>query len=218
MGVAAQRRVEGARRRDRVLRGARREARRELRPILEHGVRQDHGRGVARHACQKKTDVASGGRLGRRARAARVLAEQDPAREHLGLRGERDQAPRVVRGALRLEEQAERRGRAVRVPQGEGGVDRAALGRAPPRAAGDVGPVGVGEERRPEERVVERRVEAADVAVVAADARAAEERGPGGVRGLGLGSKRVIQRRFNVSVPRARVTETTSTLRDRSER
>ena len=33
-----------------------------------------------------------------------------------------------------------------------------------------------------------------------------------------LGSTRVIQRRFNVSVPRARVTENTSTLRDRSER
>ena len=33
-----------------------------------------------------------------------------------------------------------------------------------------------------------------------------------------LGRKRVIQRRFNVSVPRARVTRKTSTLRDRSER
>ena len=33
-----------------------------------------------------------------------------------------------------------------------------------------------------------------------------------------LGSKRVIQRRFNVSVPRARVPEKASTLRDRSER
>ena len=32
------------------------------------------------------------------------------------------------------------------------------------------------------------------------------------------GSKRVIQRRFNVSLPRARVTENTSTLRERSER
>ena len=32
------------------------------------------------------------------------------------------------------------------------------------------------------------------------------------------GSKRVIQRRFNVSVPRARVPEKASTLRDRSER
>jgi len=38
--------------------------------------------------------------------------------------------------------------------------------------------------------VVERRVEAADVAVVAADARAAEERGPGGVRGVGLARER----------------------------
>ena len=34
----------------------------------------------------------------------------------------------------------------------------------------------------------------------------------------GLGSKRVIQRRFNMSVPRARVPEKASTLRDRSER
>ena len=33
-----------------------------------------------------------------------------------------------------------------------------------------------------------------------------------------LGRTRVIQRRFNVSVPRARVTKNTSTLRDRSER
>ena len=33
-----------------------------------------------------------------------------------------------------------------------------------------------------------------------------------------LGSKKVIQRRFNVSVPRARVPERASTLRDRSER
>ena len=32
------------------------------------------------------------------------------------------------------------------------------------------------------------------------------------------GRKRVIQRRFNVSVPRARVAETASTLRERSER
>ena len=32
------------------------------------------------------------------------------------------------------------------------------------------------------------------------------------------GRTRVIQGRFNVSVPRARVTENTSTLRDRSER
>ena len=32
------------------------------------------------------------------------------------------------------------------------------------------------------------------------------------------GRKRVIQRRFNVSVPRARVSETAPTLRERSER
>ena len=35
---------------------------------------------------------------------------------------------------------------------------------------------------------------------------------------LRMGSKRVIQRRFNVSVSRARVLEKVSTLRDRSER
>ena len=35
---------------------------------------------------------------------------------------------------------------------------------------------------------------------------------------LGLGRKRVIQRRFNVDVPRASVPETISTLRDCSER
>ena len=33
-----------------------------------------------------------------------------------------------------------------------------------------------------------------------------------------LGRKRVIQRRFNLAVPRARVPETTFMLRDRSER
>ena len=38
------------------------------------------------------------------------------------------------------------------------------------------------------------------------------------VDGDGQGRKRVIQRRFNVSVPRARVPEKSSTLRDRSER
>ena len=37
-------------------------------------------------------------------------------------------------------------------------------------------------------------------------------------RGGGLDRKRVIQRRFNVSVPRARVPVKASTLRDRSER
>ena len=36
--------------------------------------------------------------------------------------------------------------------------------------------------------------------------------------GWDQGRKRVIQRRFNVGVPRARVQETTFTLRDRSER
>ena len=37
-------------------------------------------------------------------------------------------------------------------------------------------------------------------------------------RGIAQGRKRVIQRRFNVSVPRARVSETAPTLRERSER
>ena len=37
-------------------------------------------------------------------------------------------------------------------------------------------------------------------------------------RRVDLGRKRVIQRRFNVSVPRARVPKKASTLRDRSER
>ena len=37
-------------------------------------------------------------------------------------------------------------------------------------------------------------------------------------RRVDLGRKRVIQRRFNVRVPRARVPEKASTLRDRSER
>jgi len=37
-------------------------------------------------------------------------------------------------------------------------------------------------------------------------------------RGANQGRKRVIQRRFNVSVPRARVSETAPTLRERSER
>ena len=36
--------------------------------------------------------------------------------------------------------------------------------------------------------------------------------------GLAQGRKRVIQRLFNVSVPRARVSETVPTLRERSER
>jgi len=39
-----------------------------------------------------------------------------------------------------------------------------------------------------------------------------------GVIGDIQGRKRVIQRRFNVSVPRARVSETAPTLRERSER
>ena len=38
------------------------------------------------------------------------------------------------------------------------------------------------------------------------------------VDGDAQGSKRVIRRRFNVSVPRARVLETAPTLRERSER
>ena len=52
------------------------------------------------------------------------------------------------------------------------------------------------------------------------DERRALREAPGALeaREVGLGSTRVIQRRFNVSVSRARVTETTSTLRGRSER
>jgi hypothetical protein len=42
--------------------------------------------------------------------------------------------------------------------------------------------------------------------------------GGGGAICAVQGMKRVIQRRFNVSVPRARVSETASTLRERSER
>jgi hypothetical protein len=38
------------------------------------------------------------------------------------------------------------------------------------------------------------------------------------IEGGAQGRTRVIQRRFNVSVPRARVTQKASTLRDRSER
>ena len=53
-------------------------------------------------------------------------------------------------------------------------------------------------------------------------ARAREDRGrvdrERRVGPVDLGSTRVIQRLFNVSVPRARVTKNTSTLRDRSER
>ena len=41
---------------------------------------------------------------------------------------------------------------------------------------------------------------------------------PGTELGDGQGRKRVIQRRFNVSVPRARVSETAPALRERSER
>ena len=47
--------------------------------------------------------------------------------------------------------------------------------------------------------------------------RVAPERGLEDVRG-DLGSTSVIQRRFNVSVPRARVSKTAPTLRERSER
>ena len=56
----------------------------------------------------------------------------------------------------------------------------------------------------------------ADVAAVLA-ACAAKAKAPLLGRGR-QGRKRVIQRRFNVSVPRARVPEKSSTLRDRSER
>ena len=53
--------------------------------------------------------------------------------------------------------------------------------------------------------------EAGEAAMRAAHASYAADR-------WGQGSKRVIQRRFNVSVPRARVSKTAPTLRERSER
>jgi hypothetical protein len=95
----------------------------------------------------------------------------------------------------------------------------------------------VAEDRGERERGVARRVahgrRAARAVQAARERRAAAQGRPAVVRerrveelpraverGLerGLGSTRVIQRRFNVSVPRARVPEKASTLRDRSER
>jgi hypothetical protein len=72
---------------------------------------------------------------------------------------------------------------------------------------------------------VERLARAAAVVVREHLARVvAGARGEGGLvrvarlRDRGLGRKRVIQVRFNMSVPRARVPEKASMLRDRSER
>ena len=64
---------------------------------------------------------------------------------------------------------------------------------------------------------VERRAELVDVDAPD-DARRAHGRVVHEERERGLGRTREIQRRFNVSVPRARVPEKASTLRDRSER
>ena len=68
-------------------------------------------------------------------------------------------------------------------------------------------------ERVGEELGLEAEARVAPVARPAAAGDAVEE-----VARVDLGSTRVIQRRFNVSVPRARVPEQASTLRDRSER
>ena len=93
-------------------------------------------------------------------------------------------------------------------------VDLAALGEAQVRrgAHGD-GHGAVAHGHGDVEAVGRRRREGAELEV----GRALVE-----ARGLDLvvdlGRKRVIQRRFNVSVPRARVPEKASTLRDRSER
>ena len=57
-----------------------------------------------------------------------------------------------------------------------------------------------------------------DAAAAPATVQHARRRPVGAEHVDGLGSKRVIQRRFNVSVPRARVPEKASKLRDRSER
>ena len=71
-------------------------------------------------------------------------------------------------------------------------------------------------ERRDDVRL-ERRAELVDVDAPD-DARRARGRVVHEERERGLGSTRVIQVRFNMSVSRARVTRKTSTRRDRSER
>ena len=68
-------------------------------------------------------------------------------------------------------------------------------------------------ERVGEELGLEAEARVAPVARPAAAGDAVEE-----VARVDLGSTRVIQRRFNVNVPRARVPKKASTLRDRSER
>ena len=74
------------------------------------------------------------------------------------------------------------------------------------------GPLGIAVERGAPEAGPREDAEA----VVGRRARRAVE--PRGEEPGRLGGTRVIQRRFNVSVPRARVPEKASTLRDRSER
>ena len=66
-------------------------------------------------------------------------------------------------------------------------------------------------------RALDQRPAQQDLAVRYRDRRQARER-RADVADLRLGRTREIQRRFNVSVPRARVPEKASALRDRSER
>ena len=97
--------------------------------------------------------------------------------------------------------------------------------RAPPRVRGAVEAVAREEQGRVrfeaglgvggEERVREQRAAAATAEARAVAALAASERALDGERAARAG---VIQRRFNVSVPRARVPGKAFTLRDRSER
>ena len=80
-----------------------------------------------------------------------------------------------------------------------------------------------GPDVRGEGRVAEAEARLRRAVVARRDVRGVERRLAGRPRGPevredDLGRTREIQRRFNVSVPRARVTEKTSTLRDRSER
>ena len=97
------------------------------------------------------------------------------------------------------------------VAEEEGVVDRAR-----PRV------VGVVEEQGPGEGVAQGRRLAREAPAVGREAREElsdplEVRERRRVR-VDLGSKRVIQRRFDLALPRARVPKQTFTLRDRSER
>ena len=90
-------------------------------------------------------------------------------------------------------------------------------GRRRPRVVGDArddGPRGQAAGRAADGQRVRRRDGEHDGVEGLRDARARRPLR----RRDDLGSTRVIQRRFNVSVPRARVPEKASTLRDRSER